>query len=133
MAETPVPRVAISTRKVAATRKKPTPDADTQNYACQVCSRTFGSSKALRAHCFATKHQVRCSVCDKGFMNNEALQQHAHIHAIDAMLDIPGVSKDEQVVTLHEVNEKIVELENPTMSASLLGSVIVQGMLDDMT
>lgn len=66
-------------------------------------------------------------------MNNEALQQHAHIHAIDAMLDIPGVSKDEQVVTLHEVNEKIVELENPTMSASLLGSVIVQGMLDDMT
>ncbi|PCG98059.1 Zinc finger, C2H2 [Penicillium occitanis (nom. inval.)] len=128
MAETPVPRVAISTRKATATKKKQTPDADNQTYACQICGRTFGSSKALRSHCFATKHHVRCPVCDKGFMNNEALQQHAHIHAIDAILDISGVSKDEQMVTLQEVNEQAVELENPTMSASLRESVIVQGI-----
>lgn len=66
-------------------------------------------------------------------MNNEALQQHAHIHAINAMLDISGVSKDEQLVTLQEVNEQADELENPTMSASLRESVVVQGMFDNLT
>lgn len=66
-------------------------------------------------------------------MNNEALQQHAHIHAIDAMLEISGVSKDEQMVTPQEVNRQAVELENPTMSASLRESAIVQGMFDNMT
>ncbi|KUL91639.1 hypothetical protein ZTR_01043 [Talaromyces verruculosus] len=130
MAETPVPRVAISTRKATATQKKQTPEADNQTYACQICGRTFGSSKALRSHCFATKHQVRCPVCDKGFTNNEAIQQHAHIHAIDTMLEICGASKDEQMVTLQEVNEQAVELENPAMSASLRESVIVQGIED---
>lgn len=131
MAENPAPRVAVPTRNVAPTQKKQTADADNQTYVCQVCSRTFGSSKALRSHCFATKHQVRCSVCDKGFVNNEALQQHAHTHAIDALIDISGVSKDEQVFTLQEVNEE-VELANPTMSANLRESVTIQGTCNSL-
>lgn len=125
MAEKPSPKVAVATRKVAPTKQKQRAATDSRTYACQVCSQTFGSSTALRSHCFATEHLVRCSVCDKGFVTNEALQQHAHIHAIDAMLKITRISKDEQVVTLQEVNERADELGNPTISGST-----IQGIFD---
>lgn len=130
MAENQTPRVAVSTRKVAPIKKEQAVDAENQTYACKFCSRTFGSSKALRSHCFHTKHLVRCSVCDKGFVTDEALQQHAHIHMIDAMLEISHVSKDERVVTLQKVDERAVEPGNPIMSASSRESVTVPGMFN---
>lgn len=132
MADNPASKVAILMRKATPTRKKQGADTDNINYTCQICSRSFGSSKALRSHCSATKHQVRCSICDKGFVSNEALRQHAHIHIIDATVNISD-AKDTPVITLQAVNEKAVGLENPTMSPSLSESVIIQGMCDNFS
>lgn len=130
MAENPAPRVAIPKRKVTAARNKQNDDTDSRTYACQVCSRTFGSSKALRSHCFATKHQVRCSVCNKGFLNDEGLRHHTHIHEIDALLDKSEVSRTQHVLTVQGVNEKVVELEEPTTS---LESTIVRGTFNNFS